>query len=96
MLPHDTISLWQYRKFIPTPQKSGWCACVGKKVSVFQWKKIIYTVVKTGLQQRRKPLRNSLSNFDAFTRRSCFNLRPEQQNVAEFIAPEQKIEADGI
>jgi 16S rRNA (adenine1518-N6/adenine1519-N6)-dimethyltransferase len=60
--------------------------------------KLFYTVVKTAFQQRRKTLRNSLKtlNLSDKLRRPCFNLRPEQLDVAEFIALTQKIEADGI
>ena len=61
--------------------------------------KLFYTVVKTAFQQRRKTLRNSLKTLnlsDALREDLVFNLRPEQLNVAEFIALTQKIEADGI
>lgn len=61
--------------------------------------KLFFTVVKTAFQQRRKTLRNSLKTLnltDALREDELFNKRPEQLNVAQFIALTQKIEADGI
>ena len=61
--------------------------------------KLFFRVVKTGFQQRRKTLRNSLKTMnlsDALREDTIFNLRPEQLNVAQFIELTQKIEADGI
>ncbi|MCF6142247.1 16S rRNA (adenine(1518)-N(6)/adenine(1519)-N(6))-dimethyltransferase RsmA [Flavobacterium sp. K77] len=61
--------------------------------------KLFFTVVKTAFQQRRKTLRNSLKTLnltDALREDEIFNKRPEQLNVAQFIALTQKIEADGI
>jgi 16S rRNA (adenine1518-N6/adenine1519-N6)-dimethyltransferase len=61
--------------------------------------KLFFTVVKTGFQQRRKTLRNSLKTLnlsDNLREDSIFDLRPEQLSVAEFIELTQKIEADGI
>lgn len=61
--------------------------------------KLFFTVVKTAFQQRRKTLRNSLKTLnlsDQLREDEVFNLRPEQLNVAQFIALTQKIEADAI
>lgn len=61
--------------------------------------KLLFTVVKTAFQQRRKTLRNSLKTLnlsDNLREDTIFDLRPEQLSVADFIALTQKIEADGI
>jgi 16S rRNA (adenine1518-N6/adenine1519-N6)-dimethyltransferase len=61
--------------------------------------KLLFTVVKTAFQQRRKTLRNSLKSLnlsDKLQEDTIFALRPEQLSVEEFIALTQKIEADGI
>jgi 16S rRNA (adenine1518-N6/adenine1519-N6)-dimethyltransferase len=61
--------------------------------------KLFFTVVKTAFQQRRKTLRNSLKTLnlsDNLREDGIFDLRPEQLNVAQFIALTQKIEADGV
>ena len=87
--------------FIPPPKvKSGVMRMRRKEdYSLPCSEKLFYTVVKTAFQQRRKTLRNSLKTLnlsDALREDLVFNLRPEQLNVAEFIALTQKIEADGI
>lgn len=87
--------------FIPPPKvKSGVMRMRRKEdFSLPCSEKLFYTVVKTAFQQRRKTLRNSLKTLnlsDALREDLVFNLRPEQLNVAEFIALTQKIEADGI
>lgn len=56
--------------------------------------KLFFSVIKTGFNQRRKTLRNSLkillpNNFDS----SKLALRPEQLSVEDFIALCQEIEA---
>lgn len=61
--------------------------------------KLLFTVVKTAFQQRRKTLRNSLKTLnlsDSLREDPIFNIRPEQLSVEEFIDLTQKIEADGI
>jgi 16S rRNA (adenine1518-N6/adenine1519-N6)-dimethyltransferase len=61
--------------------------------------KLFFSVVKTGFQQRRKTLRNSLKTFnmsEKLREDTIFDLRPEQLDVAQFIAITQKIQADGI
>jgi len=61
--------------------------------------KLFFSVVKTGFQQRRKTLRNSLKSFnlsDNLKEDSIFDLRPEQLSVEQFIELTQKIEADGV
>jgi 16S rRNA (adenine1518-N6/adenine1519-N6)-dimethyltransferase len=61
--------------------------------------KMLFRVVKTAFQQRRKTLRNSLKSFnlsDKIKEDSIFGLRPEQLSVAQFIALTQKLENDAI
>ncbi|WP_339703325.1 16S rRNA (adenine(1518)-N(6)/adenine(1519)-N(6))-dimethyltransferase RsmA [uncultured Marixanthomonas sp.] len=61
--------------------------------------KLFYRVVKTGFQQRRKTLRNSLKTFnlsDKLKEDSIFGKRPEQLSVSQFISLTQKIENDAI
>jgi 16S rRNA (adenine1518-N6/adenine1519-N6)-dimethyltransferase len=61
--------------------------------------RLFFTVVKTAFQQRRKTIRNSLKTLnlsDSLREDVIFDLRPEQLNVAQFIALTQKIEADGV
>jgi len=59
--------------------------------------KLFYRVVKTGFQQRRKTLRNSLKSFglsDDIRPLEVFNKRPEQLSVQEFIDLTCLIEKD--
>jgi len=61
--------------------------------------KLLFRVVKTGFQQRRKTLRNSLKNFnlsDKLKEDTIFGQRPEQLSVEEFIVLTQKIDEDAI
>ena len=61
--------------------------------------KLFYKVVKTGFQQRRKTLRNSLKTFnlsDKLKEDSIFGKRPEQLSVSQFISLTQKIENDAV
>jgi 16S rRNA (adenine1518-N6/adenine1519-N6)-dimethyltransferase len=49
---------------------------------------LFFRVVKTGFQQRRKTLRNSLKTFnlsDNLKANTIFDKRPEQLSVSEFI-----------
>lgn len=87
--------------FIPAPKvKSGVLRLRRKENFVLPCgEKLFFTVVKTAFQQRRKTMRNSLKTMnltDALREDKIFDLRPEQLNVAQFIALTQKIEADGI
>jgi|TARA_R110000868_G_scaffold11221_7_gene55042 16S rRNA (adenine1518-N6/adenine1519-N6)-dimethyltransferase len=87
--------------FIPPPKVKSGVMRMRRKAdfSLPCGEKLFYTVVKTAFQQRRKTLRNSLKTLnlsDALREDPVFNLRPEQLDVAEFIALTQKIEADGI
>lgn len=87
--------------FIPPPKvKSGVLRLRRKEnYSLPCTEKLFFTVVKTAFQQRRKTLRNSLKTLnlsDNLRIDEVFNLRPEQLDVAQFIALTQKIEADGI
>ena len=59
--------------------------------------KLFYRVVKTGFQQRRKTLRNSLKGMnlsDELRVLDVFNMRPEQLSVQEFIDLTCLIEKD--
>jgi 16S rRNA (adenine1518-N6/adenine1519-N6)-dimethyltransferase len=61
--------------------------------------KLLFKVVKTAFQQRRKTLRNSLKSLnlsDKLQEDTIFAQRPEQLSVEEFISLTQKIAADGI
>jgi len=61
--------------------------------------KLLFTVVKTAFNQRRKTLRNSLKSLnlsDSLRNDSIFDLRPEQISVEQFIELTQKIAADGV
>lgn len=61
--------------------------------------KLFFSVVKTGFQQRRKTLRNSLKSFnlsDNLKEDTIFDLRPEQLTVDQFIELTQKIEANAV
>lgn len=61
--------------------------------------KMLYKVVKTAFQQRRKTLRNSLKSFnisDKIKEDSIFGQRPEQLSVSQFISLTQKLENDAI
>lgn len=61
--------------------------------------KLLFNVVKTAFNQRRKTLRNSLKSFhlsDNLKEDTIFDLRPEQLSVEQFIELTQKIEANAI
>ncbi|WP_299115075.1 16S rRNA (adenine(1518)-N(6)/adenine(1519)-N(6))-dimethyltransferase RsmA [uncultured Winogradskyella sp.] len=59
--------------------------------------KLFFKVVKTGFQQRRKTLRNSLKTFnlsDNLKANTIFGQRPEQLSVSQFIELTSLIEND--
>tara|TARA_R110002111_G_scaffold249328_1_gene313202 strand:+ start:12742 stop:13530 length:789 start_codon:yes stop_codon:yes gene_type:complete len=59
--------------------------------------KLFFRVVKTGFQQRRKTLRNSLKTFnlsDNLKANTIFGQRPEQLSVSQFIELTSLIEKD--
>ena len=59
--------------------------------------KLFFRVVKTGFQQRRKTLRNSLKTFnlsDNLKANTIFGQRPEQLSVTQFIELTLLIEND--
>ena len=61
--------------------------------------KMLFKVVKTAFQQRRKTLRNSLKSFnlsDKIKEDTIFGQRPEQLSVAQFIELTLKLEEDAI
>jgi 16S rRNA (adenine1518-N6/adenine1519-N6)-dimethyltransferase len=55
-------------------------------------RKVIFTVVKTAFQQRRKPCVTvkTLNLSDKLREDPIFDLRPEQLDVAQFIELTQK------
>lgn len=60
---------------------------------------MLYKVVKTAFQQRRKTLRNSLKSFnlsDKVKEDIIFGQRPEQLSVTQFIELTLKLEEDAI
>lgn len=87
--------------FNPPPKvKSGVMRMIRKENYALPCgEKLLFTVVKTAFQQRRKTLRNSLKTLNLsnnLRNNEVFNLRPEQLSVADFIALTQKIETDGF
>lgn len=81
--------------FIPPPKvKSGVLRLRRKEdYSLPCSEKLLFTVVKTAFQQRRKTLRNSLKTLnlsDSLREDEVFNLRPEQLNVEQFMNSLQK------
>ena len=87
--------------FIPPPKvKSGVLRLRRKENFTLPCsEKLFFTVVKTGFQQRRKTLRNSLKTLnlsDNLREDSIFDLRPEQLSVQDFIELTKKIEADAV
>lgn len=61
--------------------------------------KLFFNIVKTGFNQRRKTLRNSLKSMqlsDKLKEDSIFDKRPEQLSVSQFIELTQKIEANAV
>lgn len=61
--------------------------------------KLLFNVVKTAFNQRRKTIRNSLKTFalsDILKEDTIFDQRPEQLSVQEFIALTKKIANDTV
>ncbi len=61
--------------------------------------KLLFKVVKTAFNQRRKTLRNSLKTLQLsadLTSNPIFNQRPEQLSVSEFIELTKKIDEDAV
>lgn len=87
--------------FNPPPKvDSGVMRMIRKKDFILDCnEKLLFTVVKTAFNQRRKTLRNSLKSLnisEKLQEDSIFALRPEQLAVEDFICLTQKIAADGI
>lgn len=87
--------------FIPPPKvKSGVLRLTRKSdFSLPCNEKMFFRVVKTGFQQRRKTLRNSLKTMELseeLRQEKIFDLRPEQLSVEDFINITLKIEADAV
>jgi len=87
--------------FTPPPKvKSGVMRMIRKENYQLPCdEKLLFTVVKTSFNQRRKTMRNSLKSLnlsDNLREDSIFDLRPEQLSVEQFIELTQKIEADGV
>ncbi len=61
--------------------------------------KMFFRIVKTGFQQRRKTLWNSLKSLNLpenLREDAIFGQRPEQLSVEQFVELTQKIQSDGI
>lgn len=87
--------------FTPPPKvKSGVMRMIRKEHYKLDCdEKLLFTVVKTAFNQRRKTLRNSLKSLNLsenLREDSIFDLRPEQISVEQFIGLTQKIAADGV
>jgi len=87
--------------FNPPPKvDSGVIRLIRKKdYSLPVDEKLFYRVVKTGFNQRRKTLRNSLKVFnlsDELRAEEVFSKRPEQLSVEAFIALTSKIQNDAV
>lgn len=87
--------------FTPPPKvKSGVMRMIRKEDYKLPCdEKLLFTVVKTAFNQRRKTMRNSLKSMnlsDKLREDSIFDLRPEQLSVEQFIELTQKIGADGV
>lgn len=85
--------------FNPPPKvKSGVLRLIRKENYTLPCnEKLFFRVVKTGFQQRRKTLRNSLKTFnlsDNLREDVIFDKRPEQLSVSEFIKLTTLIEND--
>jgi hypothetical protein len=83
--------------FIPPPKVKSGVLRLRRKTNFTLpcSEKLLFTVVKTAFQQRRKTLRNSLKTLnltDNLREDTIFDLRPEQLSVEQFIALTQKIE----
>jgi len=87
--------------FTPPPKvKSGVMRMIRKESYKLPCdEKLLFTVVKTSFNQRRKTMRNSLKSMnlsDKLREDSIFDLRPEQLSVEQFIELTLKIGADGV
>lgn len=87
--------------FYPPPKvQSGVLRLVRKENFQLECdEKLLFKVVKSAFNQRRKTLRNSLKTFplsDTLRSSDIFNLRPEQLSVEDFIQLTQRIESDLI
>ena len=85
--------------FNPPPKVDSGVLLLKRKVdySLPCDEKLFFKVVKTGFQQRRKTLRNSLKTFnlsDNLKANTIFGQRPEQLNVSQFIELTSLIEND--
>ena len=83
-------------EFLPPPKvKSGVISLYRKENQTLPCcEKTFIHVVKTGFNQRRKTLRNSLKSIafqEGFTENEIFNLRPEQLSVEDFIFLTQNV-----
>jgi len=87
--------------FDPPPKvESGVLRLVRKEGFTLECdEKLLFRVVKTGFNQRRKTLRNSLKIFnlsDNLKEDAIFDQRPEQLGVADFISLTKKIANDTV
>ncbi len=87
--------------FDPPPKvQSGVLNLTRKKEYVLDCdEKLLFTVVKTAFNQRRKTIRNSLKTLglsENLKEDAIFDQRPEQLSVSEFIGLTKKIAHDAI
>lgn len=87
--------------FDPPPKvQSGVLKLTRKKEYVLDCdEKLLFTVVKTAFNQRRKTIRNSLKTLglsENLKEDAIFDQRPEQLSVLEFIALTKKIAHDAV
>ena len=87
--------------FDPPPKvQSGVLNLTRKKDYVLDCdEKLLFTIVKTAFNQRRKTIRNSLKTLglsENLKEDAIFDQRPEQLSVSEFIALTKKIAHDAI
>lgn len=87
--------------FDPPPKvQSGVLNLTRKKEFVLDCdEKLLFNVVKTSFNQRRKTIRNSLKTLglsDNLKEDAIFDQRPEQLSVSEFIALTKKIANDTV
>lgn len=87
--------------FDPPPKvQSGVLRLTRKQTNQIECdEKLFFKVVKTGFNQRRKTLRNSLKPFglsESLKEDPIFDKRPEQISVAQFVELTRKIQYDSV
>ena len=86
--------------FYPPPKvKSGVIRLVRKESEILHCDEILFKrIVKTGFNQRRKTLRNSLKSLtgNSLTKNELFDKRPEQLSYLQFVELTNLIDQSGI